>query len=79
MEIKEEMLITENCGRSRKLFRGFMHRWARYKGHSGTIGRGLERMNPVFIGVISGYNVGESTHSWVKDCSHANKSVNILI
>ena len=26
--IKEEMMITENCGRSRKPFRGFMYRRA---------------------------------------------------
>ena len=49
---KKKMMITENCGRGRKPFKGFMYRGARYKGHSGTIGRGLERISPVFSGVI---------------------------
>ena len=65
VEIKEGT-ITENCGRGRKPFRGFMYRGARYKGRSRTIGRGLERMNPLFNGVISRCNVSESAHHWVK-------------
>ena len=78
MEIKDEMMMTENCRRSRKPFRGFMYRGARYKGCSRTIGRGLKRMNPVFNGVVSRCNVCESTHHWTKDCPHTNKSVNMM-
>ena len=77
VEIKEEMMITENCGRGRKLFRGFMYRGVRYKGCGRTIGRGLERMNPVFNRIISRYNVCESTHHLAKDGFHTNKSVNM--
>ena len=65
-------MITENCGRSRKQFRG-----ARYKGCSRTIGRGPERINPVINRVISRSKVSDSTHHWTKDCPHANKSVNM--
>ena len=59
VEIKEEMMITENCGRDMKLFRGFLYRGARYKGCSRTIGRGFKRMNLVLNGVISRGNVCE--------------------
>ena len=62
VNIKEETMITENCGRGRKPFREFMYRGAKYKGCSRTIGRGLERMNPVFNGVIPRCNICESTH-----------------
>ena len=69
VEIKEEMMITENCGSSRKMFRGFMYRGARYKGCSRTIGRGLKRMNPIFKGVISRCSTCESTHHFGKGLS----------
>ena len=60
--IKEET-ITKNCVSGRKPFRGFMYSGARYKRRSRIIGRGPERMNPVFNGVgISRCNVYESTH-----------------
>ena len=50
-------MTTENCGRDRKLFRGFMHRGVRYKRCRRTIGRSFERINPVFNGIISRCNV----------------------
>ena len=61
VEIKEETMIEENCGRGRKPFRWFMYRGARSKGCSRTIGKGFKRMNTVFNGVISRSNVCEST------------------
>ena len=76
VEIKETM-ITKNCDRSRKPFRKFMYRGAKYKGCNRTIGRSFERMNLAFNGVISWCNVCESTHHWAKDCLHTNKSVNM--
>ena len=74
---KKKMMITENCGRGRKLFRGFMYRGARYKRCSRINGRGPERMIPVFNGVISRCDVCELTHHKATDCPHANKSVNM--
>ena len=69
VEIKEVTMITENCGKGRKPFRGFM-----YRGHSRTIGRSLKRMNPVFKGFISRCNVCESPYPGAKDYPHANKN-----